>query len=394
MILVRARFACLLLAMILGCAPAWAAKEGEEDIDYIDLASLLVQDGHYDRAEQALQNIPDPSVEGVDQPRYYTVYGLIYLNRNELAAAKQAFHQAIDAGIIDEATGKTPEVIYIYLAQIHFGLEEYADAIESLDKAGQTAARLSNTWTMRAHAHWQMGQHQQAFDVLQTASTQFPANRQFMRREVFYLVELGLYQRAAELGRQYLAVSEGSVEDFIAIGNALRKAQQYDEALKFLEMARLKFPENLNVQKVLAHTYLAHDQILAAADIFADASRLDPALIAEASELYRRAGKLHRALLLNGQIDNQEQKLKQRLAILLELENYDQITAMEDAMFRVGLLNDEDLRYALAYAWFKSGDFERAESHLTALTRPDLFRKAVELRGAMEGCADEPWRCS
>ena len=383
---------CVLLTFAL--SSVWAAKKDESDVDYIDLASLLVQDGHYDRAEQALQNIPDPNAEGIDQPRYYTVYGLIYLNRNELQSAKQAFHKAIETGIIDEVTGKTPEVIYIYLAQIHFGLEEYSEAIASLDDAGETAARLSNTWTMRAHAHWQMGEHQQAFDVLHRASVQFPANRQFMRREVFYLVELGLFQRAAELGRKYLAVSEGSVEDFIAIGNTLRKAQQYAEALKFLEMARLRFPDNLNVQKVLAHTYLSMGRTLAAADIFADASRLDPALISEASELYRRAGKLQRALLLNGQIEDQEQKLKQRLAILLELENYDQITAMEDAMFRVGLLNDEDLRYALAYAWFKAGDFERAESHLTALTRPDLFRKAVELRGAMEDCAEEPWRCS
>ena len=145
---------------------------------------------------------------------------------------------------------------------------------------------------------------------------------------------------------------------------------------------------------MLALTYVETEQPLAAADIFFNAAMSNPELIAEAAELYRRAGNLYRSLSLNAKIADPEKKLKQRLALLLELERFDQITAMEEAMTRAGLLAEEDLRYALAYAYFQVGDYLAAEGHLALLTRPDLFRKAVELRRAMEECAEESWRCS
>ena len=67
---------------------------------------------------------------------------------------------------------------------------------------------------------------------------------------------------------------------------------------------------------------------------------------------------------------------------------------MEPALRRAGLFEDEDIRYALAYAWFKAGDYDKSEDHLTALRRSDLFRKATELRKIMQDCADERWRCA
>lgn len=67
---------------------------------------------------------------------------------------------------------------------------------------------------------------------------------------------------------------------------------------------------------------------------------------------------------------------------------------MEAALVRTRLLDDEDVRYALAYAQFKEGDFIGAERNLAKLSKPDLFRKATELRQSMQDCADERWRCS
>lgn len=385
--------ACVLLLAVAIGSVAWA-KKGDDEVDYVELASVLVQDGNYDRAEQALQNVPDPAAEEIDTARYHATYGLIHLNRNELALAGKSFYAAIDAGLTDEVTGRTPEVVYIYLAQVHFGLGEYDKAIEALDQAGETAARLSSTWVMRAHAHWLMDRRQQAFDVLSRAGRQFPGNYTFLRRKVFYLIELELFQEAGERGRDYLELTEGTVEDYVAIGNALRQAGQFDEALRFLETAHLRYPGNLDVAKVMAHTYFEAGRPLAAADIFYRASLEDPTLVSEAAELYRRAGLLYRALLLNGDIVDQDKKLKQRLAVLLGLERFEDITTMEEAMYRVGLLDNEDLRYALAYAWFKIGNYEKAEEHLARLTRPDLFQKRVELIEIMEECRGERWRCS
>ena len=66
---------------------------------------------------------------------------------------------------------------------------------------------------------------------------------------------------------------------------------------------------------------------------------------------------------------------------------------MEDRLSRLGLLADEDVRYALAFSLFQVGDFDGAEAHLKKLTRTDLFQKAAQLRKAMAACSDKGWLC-
>jgi tetratricopeptide (TPR) repeat protein len=247
---------------------------------------------------------------------------------------------------------------------------------------------------MRAQVHWLLGDRERAFATLADGSRRFPANTQFLRREVFFLMELGLYQEAAERGQRYLAVAEGKEEDYVAIGNALKRARQFDAALVFLESARMKFPASENVVKVLAATYLENGQPLAAGELMYRAALINPALKPEAAELFRRAKLYARALAVNAEIADQSLKLKQRLGILIELGRFAEVRGMEAALLRTRLLEDEDVRYALAYAQFKEGDFEGAERNLAKLTKPDLFRKATELRQSMQDCADERWRCS
>ena len=212
-------------------------------------------------------------------------------------------------------------------------------------------------------------------------------------RKVFYLVDLGLYKEAVVQGRQYLQQSAGTLEDYVALGNALRASGELDEAAAFLEEAQLNFPGSPEVKKVLAHVYIEREQLSAAADLLYQAALLDPQLLAEAAELYRRAGQTHRALTINSGLSDQPEKFRQRLALYLQLQNFEEAAAMEIPLRRVGLLEDEDLRYAIAYSLFKTGDFAAAEEHLAALNRPDLFRKAAELRRAIQDCAEDSWKC-
>jgi tetratricopeptide (TPR) repeat protein len=214
-----------------------------------------------------------------------------------------------------------------------------------------------------------------------------------LRRKVFYLVDMGLFLQAVVLSRQFLEGSGGKLEDYVAIGNALRASGELEEAALLLEYAQLTFPESAQVRKVLAHVYIDRGEMNAAADVLYQAALLDPILMTEAAELYRRAGQLHRALALNSQLADQPEKFRQRLALYLQMGSYEQAAAMEVPLRRVGLLQEEDLRYAIAYALFKIGDFVAAEAQLAELTRPDLFRKAAELRRSINDCAADQWKC-
>ncbi len=369
-------------------ASAWAQSTDDDqaELERLPLAALLIGDGNYERARQVLTavDLDDPEL---DRVRYHTLAGLVALNLNELSLAAREFESAIDAG-------QTEPVVWLYLAQAYFGQEMYPETLAALDAAGVETTHIPSIYLMRSQAHWQLGEYQSAWNVLANGRQAFPDRAgDFARRQVFLLVEQGLYQEAADQGREFLQDGNSSVDDAIAIGNALRQSGQYGEAARILELARLGAPRNVTVAKVLAHTYLAQDMLLAAAEVLRQAAVYDAALLGEAAEMYRRSGWLMEALTLNAGIIDQQQKLKQRLAILIELQRFGQAAGMHNDLTRVGLLDDQDIRYALAYAYFKSGDFDSAEEQLGQLERADLFRKATELRRVMTQCADQPWLC-
>lgn len=377
----------LLAGWLLGLAaltPA-LAKDGDGP-DFLELAAVLAADGAYDKAEIELAKV-DASDPELDAIKYHTLSGMIALNSSRAADAVSAFERAISAGQSEPA-------IYLYLAQAQFGLERYADVLATLERAGSQFDNLPAVFLMRAQAHWLLQQREQAFALLAEGARRFPDNSTFLRREVFFLMELGLYQEAAARGQRYLEATEAGEEDYVAIGNALKRAREYDRALAFLESARLQFPDSENVVKVLAATWLERGDPLAAAELMARAAIANPNLKPEAAELFRRAKQYARALALNAEVLDQPLKLKQRLGILIELGRYAEVQGMEMALERTRVLDEEEVRYALAYAHFKEGDFAAAERHLTRISKPELFRKATELRQSMQDCAEERWRCA
>jgi tetratricopeptide (TPR) repeat protein len=368
----------------IGVSKAVAANEDAE-VDFLDLAALMLRDGNLDRALVALDqvNLED---EDTDLLRYHTLRGLAYLRRNEPGPAAASLEEAV-------TTGQAESIVFVYLAQAYFSLERYREVLQALDRGGPDLDRIASIFHLRAQCHWLLEEPAMALAVLDQAAGAFPADASFQRRKVFFLLDLGLYREAAEQGRAYLARSDGKLEDYLALGNALRAGGELDQALLLLEQARLRYPGDVTLNKVLAHAYIDRGQLNAAADLVFEAALLDASLTSEAVELYRRAGRLQRALMLNGQIGDQETKLRQRMALLLELQRYETAALMRRDLTRLGLLEDEDVRYALAYATFKTGDFEATEALLQALSRPDLFRKAAELRRAMADCAEDAWQC-
>ena len=382
----RALSALLAVVLLAATAGAIAAEEEKEDkVDYLSLAALLIRDGHYARADAALRRV-DTADQATDLARFHTLEGLAKLYLEEYQSAREAFLNA-------QEQGQDDPIVHVYLAQAHYNLGDYRRSLDALAAAGQAALDRPELYLMRSQAHWKLGERRAAWDALEAGQQRFPAHGDFLRRKTFLLIQLELYQAAAEQGLEYVRSAEPGLEDYIAIGSALRRSRQTDEALRFLEAAVLAFPDSRDALLELAHTYLDAGKAHAAADLFEKAAVRDDALVFEAAEVNRRAGHLFRALFLNARVGDQDKKLKQRLGILLELKHYGQVASMEDDLFRVGLLENDDVRYALAYAQFRLGDFAQAERHLKQLTGGDAFRKATAVREAMTDCREARWRC-
>lgn len=383
--IIKKQFLLLLLtvALLAGSYPCLAKKA--KKTDFISLAAMMIKDKHYDRALLALESV-DLKDEATDLVRFYTLKGLAYMNLNDMQTAKDSLILAIK-------NGQQDKVIYVYLAQANYALKEHQAVIDAVDKVGDSLPHYPVLLEMKAQSHWQLQQVDKAINALNKAQELIPDDYRFMRRKVFYLVELKLYQEAAQLGQQYLELSEGKASDYIAIGNALRLSKAYQETLNIMEAARLKFPANVTIAKVLAHTYIDRGQLNSGAFILEQAAQYDPKLVSEAAEVYRRAGRFYKALTLNTRIRDQQVKLTQRLSVFIALKRYEQAANMKKSLYRSGLLDDQNIRYALAYAYFASGQFDAAGREIDFLKESELFKKGVELRRMMAGCKEEPWQC-
>jgi tetratricopeptide (TPR) repeat protein len=390
-----ARLCQVALAIAVLCAqpPQVAAEKGDKDhrdeaaeeIDHLSLAARLMKDGHYDRADRTLAGV-DEKAEHIDRVRLHTLRGLIALKLQRPTDARDHLRRAVKSGTVEQT-------VFLHLAQAEYELGDHAATIAALDSAKEAAAKLPGAYLIRAQCHWALERQKEALQVLSEGERRFPKEADFPRRRYLYLVDLGLYQQALDLGQRFVKRADATEDDYAAMGEALRQAREYRKAGLVLEAGRLRFPESERLTLLLAHTYLAEDRPLSAAMLFESAAMRNPEHSLEAAELYRRARRFDRALALNARVLEQRAKLKQRMSALIEMERFEMVVAMEAALSRLGMLEDEDIRYALAYAQFKTGDFPAAERSLKGIRGAALFASATELRKMMQTCKEAGWEC-
>jgi predicted Zn-dependent protease len=398
----------LWLAALLLAAPARAQQDAE--VDPVALAAVLVRDGQLDRAAIALAEVEPAALEPASLRTFHRLQGLLAQDRGDAAAAAAAFQSALGVQVPATSRPRQAEraaawdaaraeeqaqerLTRLYLAQALLSLDppQAAAAVEQLD-----LARLEDRagyWQLRARAHTALSQWEPAWQALEEGRRRFPDEAAFMRQLIFVLVELGLYRQAVEHGSAWMDRYGASPQAVLAIAEALRRAaagdahsSQLAEAQRVLEEGRLRFPEDPEIRRLLARVLLERQQPASAARLLQEAAISTPALAAESAEAWRRAGRLDRALYMNAQVPESDEKTRQRLGILLEQGAFSRVTALEARLSRLGLLSDDRIAYGLAYAWFRLGQPDAAEAHLQRISDPEVFRAATELRAAMARC--------
>jgi tetratricopeptide (TPR) repeat protein len=347
----------------------------EQDIDYLGVAGVMLRDGNYDRARNALNNV-DPGADGVNTTRYYTLRGLLQLRTNE-------FEQAVETLERAQQSGETDPILNVYLAQAYYNTERYEQALSAID-AVENITRYPDLLELQAEAQWRLGRRDLAYNTLSEAIELFPDRNSFREQRIFYLIELNLSQAAAEQSLSYLSRLSENPDAYITIGEALRRGGQVDQAITTLEIALLQFPHNRRIHLALSQAYIDKGQLRSAGHLVEEAAANDFSLYKEAAEIYRRAGELRRALFLNSQIPDETTKTRQRFNLLLEMERYEEAVALEDRMDRLGLLQEDALRYAIAYAFFQNRQLDKATEYASQIGSDEYFNKATQLRRAIE----------
>ena len=384
------RFVAVLVATVgllwASGAVGQSSSNKQNEVDHVALAGTLVRDGHYDRAKTVLSRV-DLDKEGVDKAMYYTLRGLVALKAGAYESAIEYCNKAIHNGQHDE-------IIFVHLAQAHYSLNNWEKTIQMVRNAAEDGEDIPDLYLMKAESYRNLDRLPEAWQTLVDGRRRFPDKKEFLRQQVFLLVKMGLYREALKRGKQYVKKGSGSTaSDYIALAQAFRRAGEHGRAQILLEQARLKYPDNIEVLVNLAHAYIGSDDLVAAAQLFQVAAEDDAKYLRESAELYRRDGAYERTLYLNSRITDQRKKFKQRVAILLDRKSFERIASLDSRLSRLGLLNEQKILYALAYAHFKTRNYDRALTFTKQIDDRDLFESAVQLRRAIETCKEKPWQC-
>ena len=375
----------IILLLIISLNAVAVEKKSSDEIDHIALAALLLKDGFVNRADDELKQV-DTEDEKLDFGRFYTLKGLVSTKLGLYAQANSSFLKALEYEDVDRA-------LYLYIAQNSFKLKKYEDALDAISKAGSVANERASVFALKAECHWQLKDANKALDTLKTGIIKFPSEWNFYKQRFNYLVSMKLYQSALTDAEAYLVNAKPTEKTVLSFISALRKSGDTDKAIELAEQTNIRFVQSAEITVMLAHLYLDKEMIQAAADLFDQASIEDDKYTKEAAEMMRRAHEFITALYKNSQMLEAKEKLKQRVAIFIEFGSYERIIASKRALERSELIEDENIRYALAYSYYMVGQYEQCEAELKQLTRPDLFSKATELRKNMEKCQNNHWEC-
>jgi len=407
------------------------AKESEEQmINHMEIATIMYYDGKYDKALEELQKAKESHAD-IEWDKYHNMRGLIFLKEEKYQPSIASFKEAIKATRInvyetpveeipkreylfrvfseekkvEQPIVKKPvfdpeklrkdqiEEIYIYLSQAYYKAEQYMNAVHALDAAGEKGRNSASLFTLRAECYWKADQKGSAIDALSRGSKLFPKDPILLKQKFYYFAELKLYQASITAAQGYMKKIPANVQEYISLAQMLHSAGESEEAIKVLEDAKLKFPTSAKLHILLGHYYNQKDMPYTTAELFEKGSYYDPKYLKEAAEMYRRNGALSHALYLNSMMQDNEEKTKQKVAISISRGEFEKVIGLRDALDRYGLLKDDNMRYALAYAYYMAKDYENAEMHLKKIEDDALFSKATVIRKNIEKCKSNSVGC-
>ncbi|MFT5661374.1 MAG: tetratricopeptide (TPR) repeat protein [Sulfurimonas sp.] len=416
----------LMLSLFLLLDFSLFAKESKNEIkvNHLSLSSLMIYDARYDKAQEEL-DLVDKKSDMFDASNYYSVAGVLYSKMGKTKESIKAYEKAIEATKVKifiapkvlekekylfsiASTHKkkeTPkfdahkkrtqkiEQLYMYLTQEFYKLKDYKNTVASLENAGATGQSREGLYTLRAECYYKQKMYTEAIQALNKGMKKFPKDTKLLKQKFYYFADLRLYQAAIETSKEYMQRVGVSAKEYITLAQMLIGANEINSAIRLLEESKLKFPRDPKISLLLGHMYLKKDMKYTTAQLFEESSYYDKKYLKEAVEMNRQAGNNLHALYLNAQNIDKVEKLKQKIAIYLNAQEYRKVIGLQKALKRYKMLDDDNLRYALAYSYYMSGDYKNSEVQLKYISDNELFSKATVIRKNIEKCTNNPMEC-
>ena len=76
--------------------------------------------------------------------------------------------------------------------------------------------------------------------------------------------------------------------------------------------------------------------------------------------------------------------MRQWLEIFLAEKRFEEVLAIEARLLRFGVLDDDTLKYALAYVHYSAQQFDESEAYLKSISDEKVYANSVKLLKAIE----------
>jgi thioredoxin-like negative regulator of GroEL len=374
----------LLLSILLFATSAQAFVKDPvyDDLEGYELIQVLIRDGKLDLAwEELKQN----KIKNTDPGKYQLLMGKYYVGKNEWAKALTHFQKAQkQANIQNEADLQT--------ARTQFQLKDFAQCQELYNKKTTEVLLLENDFILKAQCEHKSKLPQKSWMTLLQGKEKFPSFS--IERELISLkATLGMNHEALTDALEWLHGKNVMSSQFMNLAEIFHSQGREEEALMVLEAGRAREPMNAEINLTLSQMYFQKNLLRASAEGFARAAESDNKYYYHAAELHRQLGDVQRSSYYNIYIEDPKEKLKQRIAGLVDIGNFPLIASLESIIQRSELSKDDEIRYALAYSLVREGQIEMPLKYLSQITKPELIEKTTVLRKTLIDCQEKKSSC-
>lgn len=372
------------LILLISLSSYAALDARYDDYDSFELVQVLIDDGKLDLARKELDGL---SREEKRDARFDLLNGVISYKKSLYADSIDPLKRAAFA-----VQSENAKVRDLYLGRAYYFLERNELCAKTFKNGIQSSLAKDEDTIFYATCERRNQSADKAWALLSAAIKRAPTLALLQAASELLLSEK-LANVAKDINLQWLALYSKQSSDFIAVAEIFNKHKDTDGRLAVLEMGRVKHPLDLDLNLHLNQIYYEKGMLLAVEEGFARATQVDSKYAYHAAEINRQVGRYERSQFFNASIPDERERLKQKLAIYVDKGQFALIASMEPALQRTSLINDDEVRYALAYSLVRSGQYTRPMQYLAKITNKDFLEKTVLLRNALAECVEKNTSC-
>ncbi len=371
-----------------------------DELEGYELVAALLRDQKLDLAESELKS---ERLKKSNPSRYHILLGQLYY-------AKGLWKKSISEFNLypSDVTSK------VYLGRNYFEVKDFKKCSQSyqqidkslyagLDSSGSVSTglipatdqklMLESDFLKKANCEFKIKSYPDTFLTLSEGQNQFKSFVLY-REKIAFKLKLGLIHEALVYALDQLAGNVYATPvQFLDIAELFHQQGHLEESLSVLEMGRSAYPTHMDLNLSLSQMYFQKSLLQASEEGFARASLTDGKYYYHTAELNRQIGRLQKAQYFNSYVQDDQQKLKQKIATYVDSNKFNLISSLKSVIQRSELNKDDEIKYALAYSLVKVGEVELPLKYLDSIRKPELLEKTKTLKNAVLECQIKNQSC-